>query len=367
VLVDGSVSNQGGRINSDPAVLSITQNFQQSSGTLALEIEGTQSAQVSQVTAGRAIQITGGAVEFDFANGFEPGSGDKFNVLSASSGISVSGASFTTTGLANGFNYTTSTSSGQFDLAATNNGTATTSAPAPPPTPSLTSLDAASGATELSPGSLASGYGTSLGTGTPTTAPYVWPTTIDGTSVTIVDVTGATTQAPLLYVSPTLVNYQIPDTVELGPAIVTVTAGDGTTSSGPINVVPYAPGLFAVNSAGLSASFADCVAADGTQSTILTSQVVNGALVALPLNLGACQQTILELWTTGLDGPISGGVQATIGGLDATVLYAGPEGVYPGVDQVNVIIPQSLAGAGNVPVVVTAGGVMSNAVNVTIQ
>jgi uncharacterized protein (TIGR03437 family) len=60
-------------------------------------------------------------------------------------------------------------------------------------------------------------------------------------------------------------------------------------------------------------------------------------------------------------------VQATIGGLDATVLYAGPQGAYPGVDQVNVVIPQSLTGAGNVPVVLSAGGVTSNTVNVTIQ
>jgi uncharacterized protein (TIGR03437 family) len=57
----------------------------------------------------------------------------------------------------------------------------------------------------------------------------------------------------------------------------------------------------------------------------------------------------------------------TIGGLDATVLYAGPQGIYPGVDQVNVVIPQSLAGGGNVPVVLSIGGVTSNTVNVTIQ
>jgi uncharacterized protein (TIGR03437 family) len=365
--VDGSVSNVGGTVSLDPTTLSITQNFQQTSGTLDLEIQGTQSGDYDQITAGGSIQISGGTVEFDFGNGFAPSSGDKFNLLSAPGGISVSGASLTTTGLASGFNYTTSASSGQFDLTATNSGTATTSAPSPPPTPTLASSDSASGAMELAAGSLASGYGTGLATGQPASAPYIWPTTISGTSVSIVDATGTTTQAPLLYVSSTEVDYQIPDTVALGPATVTVTAGDGTTASGPVNLVPYAPGLFAVNSAGLSASYADCVSASGQQSTVLTFQVVNGAVVAVPLNLKACQETVLELWGTGIDAATASTVEVTIGGLDATVLYAGPQGIYPGVDQVNVVIPQSLAGGGNVPVVLSIGGVTSNTVNVTIQ
>jgi uncharacterized protein (TIGR03437 family) len=366
VIVNGSVWNIGGTIQLDPTTLSVTNNFQQSSGTLDLQMDGTAAGQFDQITVGGSIQITGGTVEFDFINGFAPHSGDKFNLLSASGSLSVSGANFTTTGLASDFNYTTSTSSGQFDLNATNSGTATTSAPAAPPTPTLASSDSASGATELAPGSLASGYGTGLATGQPASATYIWPTTIGGTSVSIVDLDGVTTQAPMLYVSSTEIDYQIPDTVALGPATVTVTTADGTTNSGPVNVVPSAPGLFTVNTSGLSASFADCVSAAGTQSTILTSQALNGALVAVPLNLGMCQETILELWATGLDSP-EGIVQATIGGQTATVLYAGPEGVYPGVDQVNVVIPQSLAGAGNVPIVVSAGGLTSNTVNVTIQ
>jgi uncharacterized protein (TIGR03437 family) len=100
---------------------------------------------------------------------------------------------------------------------------------------------------------------------------------------------------------------------------------------------------------------------------VLTFQVVNGAVVAVPLNLKACQETVLELWGTGIDAATASTVEVTIGGLDATVLYAGPQGIYPGVDQVNVVIPQSLAGGGNVPVVLSIGGVTSNTVNVTIQ
>ena len=56
-----------------------------------------------------------------------------------------------------------------------------------------------------------------------------------------------------------------------------------------------------------------------------------------------------------------------MGGANAQVLYAGPQGAFVGEDQVNVLIPRSLAGSGSVPVVLTAYGESSNAVNVTIQ
>jgi uncharacterized protein (TIGR03437 family) len=49
------------------------------------------------------------------------------------------------------------------------------------------------------------------------------------------------------------------------------------------------------------------------------------------------------------------------------VQYAGPGGGFPGLDQINVVIPQSLAGNGSVPIMVSTGGMTSNTVNVTIQ
>lgn len=59
--------------------------------------------------------------------------------------------------------------------------------------------------------------------------------------------------------------------------------------------------------------------------------------------------------------------QVTIGGVNAQVLYAGPQMVFPGLDQINVVIPQSLAGKGNVPLVMTTASIPTNTVNVTIQ
>jgi uncharacterized protein (TIGR03437 family) len=49
------------------------------------------------------------------------------------------------------------------------------------------------------------------------------------------------------------------------------------------------------------------------------------------------------------------------------VTYAGPQGVFAGLDQVNVILPHSLAGSGEVTLQLSAMGIPANAVNLTIQ
>ncbi len=229
-----------------------------------------------------------------------------------------------------------------------------------------TSISSAAGVPALAPGSLASAYGSDLATGTQGAPSPSWPTTLGGTSVTIVDSTGKTFSALVNYVSPGQVNYFIPDAAALGPATVTITSGDGTQSSGQINLVAAAPAVFTINSANLAAAVAVCVSSTGAQTLENVYQLVNGAVVAAPLNLSNCSQTVLELYTTGMDAASAGSVQVTIGGLPATVNYAGPQNTWPGLDQVNVVIPQSVQ-SGTVPIVLTYGGQTANSVNLAIQ
>src|SRR5579871_1793026 len=226
---------------------------------------------------------------------------------------------------------------------------------------------AAFGGGTLAPGSLASAYGTDLANGAPAAPPLPWPAVVGGTSVGIADSAGMYTAAPLTYASTGQVNFDIPDKVAVGPATVTVTSGDGTASSQQITLNPVAPSLFVLNSANLAAAVAVCVSASGAQTTEYPYQIVNGAIVANPLNLGACSETVLELFATGMDAVSASSVQATVGGKPAMVLYAGPQGAFPGLDQVNVVIPQSLAGSGSVSVMVITGGQTSNNVSITVQ
>lgn len=162
-------------------------------------------------------------------------------------------------------------------------------------------------------------------------------------------------------------NFQIPDSVATGAATVGIVSGDGTTSNAHVTLAPFAPALFTLNTANLAAAVAVCVSASGEQTTEYPYQVVNGAIVAQPLNLGACAQTVLLLYGTGFDQGSASDVQVTIGGVALPPLFAGPQTVYPGLDQINVTIPQSLAGRGSVTVAISAGGTASNSVNLTIQ
>jgi uncharacterized protein (TIGR03437 family) len=76
----------------------------------------------------------------------------------------------------------------------------------------------------------------------------------------------------------------------------------------------------------------------------------------------------LSLYGTGLRG--TGGrpeVTVTIGGVQAQVLFAGPQPQYIGLDQVNVIVPAALRGRGLVDIAVTIGTNSSNTVSIAVQ
>ena len=60
-------------------------------------------------------------------------------------------------------------------------------------------------------------------------------------------------------------------------------------------------------------------------------------------------------------------VQATIDGRAAPVLYAGPQGSFAGLDQVNVVVPQSVAGRGTIDIGLLVDGKVANTVKVAIH
>ena len=75
----------------------------------------------------------------------------------------------------------------------------------------------------------------------------------------------------------------------------------------------------------------------------------------------------LEIFGTGLRAAPEANVTVTIGTTNVPVTYSGAQGGYEGLDQVNVQLPSSLAGSGDVVVQLTANGIAANPVNITIQ
>ena len=230
-------------------------------------------------------------------------------------------------------------------------------------TPAVSGISVTSAAsqnsTAIALGSLATAYGVNLFAGMPVSNTAPFPVANGATSVNLVDATGTSMPAPLLYVSATQINFQVPPTVAAGLVTVNVVNGMATQSVGNIQVKTVAPSLFTLNNYGLAAATTVLVSAAGTQT--------QGAVTS-PINLGGATDTVyLTLYGTGLQAAGTAGVTVTINGVNAPVTYAGPQGGVVGLDQVNARIPSSLAGKGNVSVILTAMGVQSNPVQLTIK
>jgi uncharacterized protein (TIGR03437 family) len=237
------------------------------------------------------------------------------------------------------------------------------------PVTSITNVSAASFLQEpLAPESIATAFGAELASGaaSPTSLPL--PTDLNGTVVTVTDSAGKARQSPLFFVSPAQVNYEIPAGTATGIAQVVIASPKGK-SSASVEIASFAPAFFQMNAAGLAAGSALLVSADGKQTPENIFEVEGGNVVASPINLGtAGEQCYLTLYATGVRNASSlAAVAVIIGGVSAPVKYAGPQGAFVGLDQVNVLIPSSLAGMGQVDVLMSVDGVDSPPVVITIQ
>jgi len=226
---------------------------------------------------------------------------------------------------------------------------------------------------EIARESIVATFGTGLATVTQLATTTPLPTTLGGTSVKVRDSAGAERLAPLFFVSPGQINFLIPAGTALGAATVIVTSSTGAVSTGTIQVVAVAPSLFSANASGtgLAAAVVVRVRADGSQvnEPAIQFDAMQGRFVAVPIDLGPeTDQVFLVLFGTGIrNRSAPEAVTAKIGGVDATVSFAGAQGGFVGLDQVNVRIPRSLAGRGNVDVALTVDSKPSNTVQVNIK
>lgn len=237
----------------------------------------------------------------------------------------------------------------------------------------VTTVSAASYGNKLAAEAISAAFGEQMATATQMATSIPLPTSLAGTSVTIRDSKGVDRLAPLFFVSPNQLNYQIPPETALGMASVTVISGDNLISLGTANVASVAPGLFTANASGsgLAAAVVFRLKANGAQSyePVTRFDAATNQIVAVPIDLGPAEdQVFLLLYGTGLRGRSTlAAVSATIGSMPSEVSYAGPQGEYVGLDQINVRIPRSLAGRGSVSVGLIADGNAANSVTISIK
>ncbi|HUB79849.1 MAG TPA: FG-GAP-like repeat-containing protein [Bryobacteraceae bacterium] len=230
--------------------------------------------------------------------------------------------------------------------------------PPPPPPPTFTDTNSASFITgPMARGSIVTAFGSGIAAGTAEPQSLAPPVTLGGVSISIKDSTGATAQAPLFYVSQQQINYQVPDSVAIGMATITIQSGS-TDFVATQQIVSVAPGIYASN--GMAAGSWIQVT-NGTQQVY--PLIGSGGLTAIDVSGG---QTYLVLYGTGIHNHANP-VVANVGSAKITAAYAGAQGYYVGEDQINIQLPASLAGAGVVGVTLTVDGQTSNSVNIQIR
>ena len=225
---------------------------------------------------------------------------------------------------------------------------------------------------EIAPESIVAAFGSDLATSVKVCDTWPLPMNLAGTSVSIHDAAGQDFDAPLFFVAPAQVNFYLPPQLAKGAATVTVTSGDGSLSVGAVNIVDYAPGLFAMNGNGAGVAAATALRIRGSAyyfEVMARFDVETNQWVTLPIEPGpTADRLFVAFYGTGIRGRASlSEVTATLGGEPVAVSYAGAQGNYYGVDQVNIEIPRELLGRGEMDFVLRINGQESNAVQVSLK
>lgn len=221
--------------------------------------------------------------------------------------------------------------------------------------------------------SIAALFGANLASQAQAAASLPLPTTLAEASITIKDSQGSEHLTSLFFASPDQINFQVPSGLPAGPASIYAVKGGQIHSTGVIEITLVAPGLFVADASGqgLAAAVALRVRANGEEVYEPAGQFdpVLNRFVAMPIEVSnPAEQVFLLLFGTGFRHRSAlSNVKATVGGVDAEVLFAGAQGDLVGLDQANLRLSQALAGRGQVAVSLTADGKAANTVLINIK
>jgi uncharacterized protein (TIGR03437 family) len=224
--------------------------------------------------------------------------------------------------------------------------------------PPLRAASAASLSGPLAPASLASLFGSRLALTTERADSLSPPTSLGGISLRVRDSAGVARLAPLLYVSPSQINFEVPAGTAPGNVTIEVVNAPTQVSVVAAQANNVAPGLFAYDD-NTAAAYGLRLEPDGKQTVLSVRNTI--VLDDRP--------AYLVLYATGIRNRSSlANLQVAIGATNVPVEYAGPEGSgIPGLDQVNVRLTTAVKGTGVANLVLAVDGIPSNTVSVDIR
>ncbi len=222
----------------------------------------------------------------------------------------------------------------------------------------------------LAPDEIVTLFGSNLGSATNYASPPA--DSLGGTIVNVTDSAGVTRAAQLFYVSAAQASILMPAGVASGPATVTVTNPNRAAITTRVVIGPIAPGIFTTNATGQGVPAAQIIRvhADGTQDAPQNVAVFDphqNTWLPAPIDLSASTDIVyLLLYGTGIRH-YSTIVTCTIGGNPVGVVFAGAQSSFAGLDQVNLVLPSSLRGAGTVNLLLSVDGTAANTVTLAFQ
>jgi uncharacterized protein (TIGR03437 family) len=183
--------------------------------------------------------------------------------------------------------------------------------------------------------------------------------------------------APLFFVSPTQINFQMPWTFNSAPEPLVVTVTGVSSASQTISAGQfYSPGIFSIDSSGTGQG-----AIQIANTTFFAAPA--GSISGAPSRPAVRGSDYLTIYCNGLGNvnnrPSNGAaapdgtsttvqaVTVTIGGVTVPASFSGLSPGFVALYQVNVQVPASATSGNAVPLTITVGGVTSNTVTVALQ
>src|SRR2546423_12395681 len=157
---------------------------------------------------------------------------------------------------------------------------------------------------------------------------------------------------PVLSFNDSTIHIQVPQSLGTGLGSVVVTVGGNVTAADDARIVNANPGIFTVAQTGTGEAVALLVSGWRYTSSPFPARFNNQPSEVALLGTG---------WRNSLP------VTVQIGGKAAKISYAGQSGGFPGLEQINVVIPDGTSGAAPVLVTTASGATSRGGVFITVQ